>query len=268
MAGRLGNHAVLASRVGQDRLGDGLIEKLKAFPVDTNLIQRDPNLPTGQVTVEVDIEGQPSYCIHQDVAWDAFELSPSWGELALQADAVCFSTLAQRSPTSRATIESFVLATRKDCMRVLDVNLRYPFVSEDSIRWSLSHSSVLKVNESELSTVAQLLGLRTRPSTDLSRARVDTLMTAFPLALVCVTLGSGGSLLVATDSHYRHTGVPVLVKDTVGAGDSFLATVTHYALQDAPLAEISEAANRNGAWVASQAAAIPAVWPPLPHLHT
>ena len=262
MTGRLGSNAVLASRVGSDEGGTRIVKELAAFPVDTNFIQRDPLLPTGTVTVAIDKQGQPAYCIHDNVAWDAFEFSPAWSQLALEADAVCFGTLAQRSPLSKATIGKFLATARKRSLRVLDLNLRYPFVTEETIKWSLAQASVLKVSEEELQTVFKLLNLRTRPSIDKWRASVDNLMSVFPLSLVCVTFGSAGSLIVSNHGHHRHPGIPTNVVDTVGAGDAFLATVTHLALQDASLAEISDAANRNGAWVASQAAAIPNHWPP------
>jgi fructokinase len=79
-----------------------------------------------------------------------------------------------------------------------------------------------------------------------------------------VTFGSAGSLIVSNHGYYRHPGIATKVVDTVGAGDAFLATVTHLALADASLAEMSEAANRNAAWVASQAAAVPPIWSPHP----
>jgi fructokinase len=262
MAGRLGSDAVLASRIGSDDRGKRIVKALAAYPINTSFIQSDPLLPTGQVTVAINSEGQPAYSIEGNVAWDAFEFTHQWAQLARDADAVCFGTLAQRSALSKATIENFLSSTRKGCLRVLDLNLRYPFVSEVSIRWSLTQASVFKVNEEELDIVSALLNLRTRPSKDACRATIDTLMSAFPLSLVCVTFGSAGSLIVSNHGHYRHPGIATNVVDTVGAGDAFLATVTHLALVDASLAEISEAANRNGAWVAAQAAAIPGTWPP------
>ena len=262
MAGRLGSDAVLASRIGSDDPGKRILEELAAYPVNTGFIQLDPLLPTGQVTVAFDNEGQPAYSIAENVAWDAFEFTQQWAQLAHDADAVCFGTLAQRSALSQATIEKFISSTRQKCLRVLDLNLRYPFVNESSIRWSLTQASLLKVNEEELNIISALLGLRTRPSKDVCRAAVETLMGAFPLSLVCVTFGSAGSLIVSNHGSCRHPGIATRVVDTVGAGDAFLATVTHLALADASLAEISEAANRNGAWVASQAAAIPPIWSP------
>ncbi len=262
MAGRLGSNAVLASRIGSDERGTRILEELATLPVNTNFVQSDPVLPTGRVTVAIDGEGQPAYCIHPNVAWDAFEFSPAWSQLAQNADAVCFGTLAQRSSLSRATIQEFLATTRKGCLRVLDLNLRYPFVNEEIIRWSLMQASLLKVNDEELKIISGLLGLRTHPSRDELRACVETIMSVFPLSMVCVTLGSAGSLIVSAQGHHRYAGIATRVVDTVGAGDAFLATVTHLALKGATLVEISEAANRNAAWVASHAAAIPNHWPP------
>jgi fructokinase len=51
----------------------------------------------------------------------------------------------------------------------------------------------------------------------------------------------------------------VKVADTIGAGDAFTAALTHYLLRGAGLATLSEAGNRWGAWVASQAGAMPAL---------
>jgi fructokinase len=259
MAGRLDDHAILASRIGADDLGSLILSEIVELPVDPSFIQKDCELPTGTVTVEVNPEGQPAYCIHENVAWDAFELTPQWQNLATEADAVCFGTLAQRSRASRTTIQAFISSTRKNCLRVFDMNLRHPFFSEDIIRWSLNHSSLLKVNEDELKVVFKLLDLSIPSGGEMWRGAADTLMTRFPLKMVCLTLGSEGSLIVTGSGYYRHPGIPTAVIDTVGAGDAFLATITHYALQGTSLKEMSIAANRNGAWVASQAAAIPSL---------
>jgi fructokinase len=55
----------------------------------------------------------------------------------------------------------------------------------------------------------------------------------------------------------EHPGFHVRVADTVGAGDAFTATLVHHCLQGASLEIISEAANRVGAWVATQIGATP-----------
>ncbi|MHB1023205.1 MAG: carbohydrate kinase family protein [Acidobacteriaceae bacterium] len=264
MAGRLGSHAVLASRVGKDDLGRRYCREVAAFPVDLSHMQVDPVLPTSTVSVAVGAEGQPRYTIHEKIAWDAFEFTEDWHELAQQADAVCFGTLAQRSDKSRTTVQSFLAVTKAECLHVFDLNLRPPYISVETIHWSLQHASLVKLNDEELPQVLELLGLPIPPpSTEEENwlAAARTLREAFSLKLVCLTLGSNGSLLVAAEEYHRHSGIHAKVADTVGAGDAFLAAITHYALQGASLAEMNEAANRCAAWVASQFGAIPAGWP-------
>jgi fructokinase len=262
MAGRLGNDAILASRIGADDLGDRMLDTLSPLPVDTSFLQKDALLPTGTVTVKVTPEGQPSYCIHEGVAWDALQMTHAWKDLAAEADAACFGSVAQRGALSRSTIQDFISYTREDCLRVFDINLRPPFLSKEVVRWSVEHASMLKLNDEELTTVFDLLGFPLPSAKDRHRASLEVLMTAFPLYMICLTLGSEGSLIVSRNGHYRHAGVPTAVIDTVGAGDAFLATVIHCVLHGASLAETSEAANRHASWIASQASAIPETWPP------
>jgi fructokinase len=126
MASRLGVHGIIASRVGEDEPGEAVRALLGELPVDARFLQTDAQLPTGTVSVEV-CHGQPSYRIHEPVAWDALEWGPAWAELALRADAVCWGTLAQRSAQSASTIQAFLDATQTACLRVFDVNLREPF---------------------------------------------------------------------------------------------------------------------------------------------
>ena len=133
MAARLGNNGVAATRIGTDPLGREAMAFLNTTPLDTQYIQEDFSRVTGSVTVALE-DGQPRYTIHEPVAWDFLEFTPHWLALAEQADAVCFGTLAQRSPASRRTIESFLHETRPECVRIFDVNLRAPFFNAGDCR--------------------------------------------------------------------------------------------------------------------------------------
>ena len=268
MSARLGSSAVIASRIGKDDLGRDALAYLAPLPVDLSLIQTDTKQPTGSVSVTLSA-GQAEYVIHEPVAWDLLEFTPQWRDLAAQADAVCYGTLAQREAQSRQTIQAFLAATRPECSRVFDVNLRRPFYSAEVIEQSLLLATVLKLNDAELPLVLDLLGLmRTglsentdddgdgpNPATLLAGARL--LLRNFDLEMVCVTLGGQGSLLVAHDGEDRHPGVKTDIVDTIGAGDAFTAALTHFFLQGAPLPVLNEAGNRWGSWAASQAGAMP-----------
>lgn len=259
MAGRLGNHAIVLSRIGRDELGRRAVETLAPLSADESYLQIDPLHETGRVTVDLK-DGQPEYVIHQPAAWDAMELSDEWVQLAARADAICFGTLAQRSAESRQTIQTLAAETPSACLRVFDVNLRVPFYTVEVLEESLELATVVKMNDLELPQVLGLLGITADAQTTAGALRVGAgrLLGEFPgLQMVAVTRGGHGSLLVRRDEWHEHSGVPVQVVDTIGAGDAFTAAMTHYLLRGANLRTLNEAGNRWGSWVASQSGAMP-----------
>ena len=260
MAARLGDHGAVATRIGTDPLGRDAMAFLTATPLDAGYIQEDFSRVTGTVTVALE-QGQPHYIIHEPVAWDFLEFTPHWLALAEQADAVCFGTLAQRSPASRRTIESFLHETRPECVRIFDVNLRPPFFTPEIVEKSLELATIFKLNADEMPQVLSLLDFPdaagTTPDFLLNGAR--QIIDQFPVQLVAITLGAHGSLLVTRKEVDRHPGYPVELVDAVGAGDAFAAALTHYYLRGAPLSRLNAAGNRWGSWVASHAGAMPAL---------
>ncbi len=259
MAGRLGNHAAILSRIGRDDLGRKAVDILDPLPADTSFLEVDPVHETGKVTVALN-NGQPQFTIHQPSAWDFLELSDDWVQLAERADAICFGSLAQRAHESRQTIQTLAAQASASCIRVFDVNLRAPFFSGEVIQESLELATVMKMNDAEVPQVLGLLGLPEFEGTpqDQLRLGAQRLLDEFPtLQMVAITRGANGSLLVARDEWNEHPGHPVKVADTIGAGDSFTAALTHYMLRGADLATLNEAGNRWGGWMATQSGAMP-----------
>jgi fructokinase len=264
MAGRLGSHAAILSRIGRDDLGRQAVAVLDPLEADTEYLQVDPAHETGRVTVELEA-GQPSYVIHEPAAWDFMELNDEWVRLAERADAICFGSLAQRGLESRQTIQTLVAQACSACVRVFDVNLRAPFYSSEVLQESLELATVMKLNDAEMPVVLNLLGLPAREPDDpmALRAGAERVLAEFPmLRMAAVTRGGSGSLLVTRDAWHEHPGIATRVADTIGAGDAFTAALTHYLLRGAGLdskglAMLNEAGNRWGAWVASQQGAMP-----------
>jgi fructokinase len=249
----LGDRALVASRVGRDRLGNAAARRLTRLGLPTTFLQVDKRHPTGTVNVTVDAQGQPQFEIMEKVAWDYFEWTTQWQDLAAEADAVCFGSLAQRSAQSRATILGFLEALRPDTLRIFDVNLRQAFFSRDVLSESAGRADVMKLNEDEIMRVTELLGGRADDQAGAAR----WLRKKYGLKLVCVTRGGKGSLLVTPDGADEHPGYPVKVQDTVGAGDAFTAALVHKYLRKASLRVMNAAANQLGSWVASQVGATP-----------
>jgi fructokinase len=259
MAGRLGNHAAVLSRIGRDDLGREAVHLLDPLPSDTSFLQIDPSHETGRVTVSLN-EGQPAYTIHHPAAWDFMELTDEWVRLAERADAICFGSLAQRSIESRQTIQTLAAQASSRCVRIFDVNLRPPFFSSEVIQESLELATVFKMNDTEVPQVLALLGMPAEDNVyeDSLRRSAERLLMEFPtLQMVAITCGWNGSLLVTPDQWHRHAGFSIKVGDTIGAGDAFTAALAHYLLRGAELPVLNEAGNRWGSWVASQSGAMP-----------
>lgn len=261
MAGRLGNHAAILSRIGRDDLGRKAVDRLDPLPADTSFLEVDPLHATGRVTVEF-ANDQPQYTIHQPAAWDFMELTDEWVRLAERADAICFGSLAQRCLESRQTIQTLAAQASAACIRIFDVNLRAPFYSGEVIQESLELATVVKMNDAEVPLVLGMLGLPVddEPAVDRLRLGALRLLEEFPtLEMVAVTRGGYGSLLVTREEWNEHPGFPVKVADTIGAGDAFAAAMTHYMLHGSDLTTLNEAGNQWGGWVASQSGAMPAL---------
>jgi len=251
----LGEEGVVASRIGDDELGAEVESRLKSLGLDTSHLQRCTMHPTGTVKVQLGSDGQPRFEITKSVAWDFIEWTPELKALAARADAVCFGSLAQREPASRATIQQFLRATRQGSVRVFDVNLRQAFYSPDVLEASAKSATILKLNHEEVPLV-----MRALHAPELAeRGAAEWMCERFGLKLVCITRGGAGSMLVSPSGHHEHAGYLVQVADTVGAGDAFTATMVHHYLRGSDLATMNDAANRMGAWVASKSGATPPI---------
>lgn len=125
----------------------------------THLLQR-VDFPTGTVQVELDARGVPRYDIRTGVAWDNIPYTDALDALAERTRAVCFGSLAQRSPVSRETIARFLdrMPDDGDRYRIFDINLRQDFYTKEVIERSLEKCNVLKINDEELVIVNRLFG--------------------------------------------------------------------------------------------------------------
>jgi fructokinase len=242
----------MVGSVGRDDLGRRAIELLKSHSVDTSCVSTAA-FATGQVLVSLDEAGQPSFDIATETAWDYLAWSNELEKLAVRANAVCFGTLAQRSAVSRETIRKFVRATRPECLRILDINLRPPYWDDEVVRESFALANVLKCNDMEMKVLSET-GSSIRTHDELIASLLDT----HRLQLVAVTRGADGAALIsAAGARSDRPGQATHVVDTVGAGDAFTAALAIGMLNGASLSDINSWANRVASFVCTQAGATP-----------
>lgn len=251
-AGQLGCQALVCSRVGNDEDGRELLTLLAARGLVVDFIQQDAEHRTGTVTVDTSRPDHPQFTIHEDVAWDHLQYTPAWEQLTQQASAICFGSLAQRSPTSRQTIHHMLADARENCLLVFDVNLRQQYYDKDIIASSLQAAGCLKLNDAEVAVLAEMFDVPAKHAEFAPR-----LAERFGLDAVCITRGGDGCLLYADGETIDEAGRPVEVVDAVGAGDAFTAAWIHTRLAGRSPREQAAFANRVGGLVASHAGAMP-----------
>jgi fructokinase len=238
-----------ASSVGSDRSGDELVEFLKQGDLfSPDLIQRDDRYPTCEVLVELDENQHATYIIPQPVSWDDIELSSFLEHAAVHTSAIVFGSLACRAEVSRNTLLNLLEETR--ALKIFDVNLRAPHYTLETIETLAARADVVKMNEDE----AQLL--IGGSSNDLKEL-INEFRSKYHPKTICITRGEHGAIVWHDQKFYENPGCAVKVGDTVGAGDSFLATFVAGLLRNEPMQQLIDKACFVGSFVASQRGANP-----------
>jgi fructokinase len=246
---RLGCRALPVSRVGADFLGDETLRRLKDAGVATELVQIDPDAPTGAVVVALNDAGDASYTILQPVAWDAIEETPQLDREAAAAAALVYGTLATRSAGNAALLAKLLEAVP---FSLCDVNLRQPHDDPgNALKWA-ARASVIKLNEEELQQLAPEAGERA----DIAE-RVAALSRKTGVQTIVVTRGGDGAALLHDGRVIQRPSPKVKVADTVGAGDAFTAAFLDGLLKGGDPEHALDDALRLGAFVASRHGAQP-----------
>jgi fructokinase len=245
----LGCESILVSKVGNDALGERIVKKMKELGMSTKYLQVDDNYPTGKVNVKLDPSGYPSYKIAEPAAWDFVEINDSLIDISRRVDAFVFGTLCQRNLVSSKTIE--VLRKLSPC-NIFDINLRTPYLNREVVESSLIDSQIVKLNEDEFRQLSDWFHLLDDP-----KPGIEKIADKFDCRSICITHGSNGSTLWHNGKWVNHKGFRVNIKDTIGAGDAFLAALLFKLLTGDNIHEVLDFANAVGAYVVMHNGATP-----------
>lgn len=239
---------LFASRIGVDDPGNRLLEFLKENGLYSSLIQQDDDLPTCEVTVQLDKDGQATYIIPEPVSWDNIQTETALTEAAEQAKAIIFGSLASRESVTRDTLLNVLDETT--ALKVFDVNLRPPHYSLSTIETFAAKADVLKMNEDE----AILLS---GSGNNSLKDSIITFQKMYHPQTICVTRGANGAIVWHDHEFFEHPGFKITVADTVGAGDAFLAAFVVGLVNQLPMPQILEKSCATGAFVAGKRGANP-----------
>ena len=252
-AAQFGLDTIAISALGEDKLAEETIDALKEHNLNY-LMPRVP-YPTGTVQVTLTGDGIPTYDIKENVAWDNIPLTDEMLEIAKNARAVCFGSLAQRNVVSRENIHKFLDATPDDCVKIFDINLRQQFYSKEVIKESLKRCNILKINDEELVLIGRMFGY---PGLDIEN-KCWLILGKYNLDMLVLTCRTNGSYVFTPGQMSFQETPKVEVADTVGAGDSFTGSFVGSILNGKPVPEAHKTAVQVSAFVCTQNGAMPEV---------
>lgn len=214
----LGVDVAMISSVGDDQNGHGILKYLKDNSLESSYIQKDTDHPTGNVIVTLDENGSASYEIFKPVAWDNILLNTANIKLVSNSGVFVFGSLVCRESVSRKTL--FKLIEQAN-YKVFDVNLRPPDYTMKIVLELMKKADFIKMNDEEIDEICEALGHEKIALED----QIAFIAKETNTKTICVTKGGEGAVLYQNNKFYYNHGYEVVVEDTVGAGDSFLATL-------------------------------------------
>ncbi|OXG08960.1 fructokinase [Flavobacterium araucananum] len=215
----LGCDVAMISCVGNDNDGDAIIDHIKKVGLETTTIIKSEDFATGLVDVTLNETGSASYIIHYPSAWDKIVLNDVARNTVDNADVLIYGSLVCRDEVSRKSLQELL---ETDVYKVFDVNLRKPHYTYEILDELMQSADFIKFNDEELLEISTALQ---SPFTTLED-NINFIVQHTKASGICVTKGKDGALLLWEGKLYENAGYPIIVADTVGAGDSFLAALT------------------------------------------
>jgi fructokinase len=262
---QLGVSVSLISAVGRDPLGDEILAVARDKNVNTEFVARVRiGLPTGTVLVTVDAKGNATYELVQPAAWDEIEVSAEALKAVARARALTFGSLAGRSPYNLQQLDHLLAV--EGPMKFFDVNLRPPFVDPGLVMDLAQHADVIKLNDGEVGRLAAWIQTgEMQPATPRTKEEVsqacEIIADQAGVERICVTMAEEGAALWERGDLVTAPAPKVIVKDTVGAGDAFMAGLMVGLTRGMDKRKVLENACKLGAFVASHHGATPLLPP-------
>jgi fructokinase len=208
---RMGNEVKFMSRAGTDEFGEEILNLAQTEKLQKE-IQKDNKIKTGIVSVQFE-DDEPLYTIEEDVAWNNI----LYREVK-DIKHLIYGSLATFKESNRKVFKQ-LRRENKPAICICDLNLRAPFYDDKHIIFCLKNADLLKVNEEEWNVI---LTLYSKPE----KVLIEYFRSDYDILGVIVTRGNRGAsyLSVQEKIHVKSEKISDKeFKDTIGAGDGFLA---------------------------------------------
>jgi len=239
--GNLGGKPYVVSMLGQDAAGKQIEKYLGGLQLPTDYLQFVESGTTGYCLNMVDADDERTFFTYQGCQGD-FPSDLSASELAASVDCVYVTGyFLGREETCRQTLAFLEqwrgLGHRKPV--IFDPGPLVNKVAREYLLRMLQLSDWLLPNIHELTIIASMFDVRQDPVLWLRDHGCDK---------VVVKQGASGATAYTPDAVIKADSFAVKVKDTTGAGDSFIGGFIYGLLQGAPLDKALEWATACGAY--------------------
>jgi len=204
----------LVSKLGKDDLGRVLFDFLISKGISSRFVEWDDHHQTGEVQVSLG-NGVPDYTIKESCAWDYIQPDVMVLDALRQNGVIIYGSLSSRSKMSAETLDIYLEVAK---LRILDLNLRKPFIDTHRIETLLESADLLKVSEEELQFLTSNLE-RNTPLVD----RMKSISIRYQIPEMVCTMGGEGAWYWSENEEIFQPAFQVKVLDTVGCGDAFLS---------------------------------------------
>lgn len=244
-----GEQTALITKIGNDEKGRELRNVFATRGLCIDFFQVDHQYGTGRVFASPNHSNEVEYDIVFPSAWDFISLEEQSRKLVSQSKYFVYGSLAARHKVSRDTLYALLDLAHH---RVLDINLRAPHFEKETIAYLLATAQTAKLNLAELELITGWYG-----SAKTIKEAMQWLQDEFFIDTIIVTRGADGAIVYSGGQFYEHTGYEVIVEDTIGSGDAFLAAFLSSLTTENNIPEALFHASRLGAFIATQSGACP-----------
>src|SRR5215470_18901440 len=218
---RLGQRAALVTQIGADDYGVLIRTHLESNGVDV-ILAGPAGQPTSRALATLDAHGAASY--EFDLSWDVRGLRLAEGSAAMHMG----SLGVMLAPGGEQVLRLAESASRgSDVVISYDPNVR-PSVTPDRravaavVERAAACAHIVKMSDEDLAFLF--------PGTSPAPLAERLLGGDRPTQLLVVTKGRDGATVVTRSARFAVPAVPVVVVDTVGAGDTFTAALAEAGL--------------------------------------
>ncbi len=231
MLSNYGKKTGFIGKIGNDQFGNILKLTIENIGIDTKGLIIDKNFNTTLAFVHTMADGDRDFSFYRTLGADCMLNEDEINENLIKNYKIFhFGTLSMTNKTCfLATKKALDIAKSNNLLITFDPNLRPPLWeslsdAKEKINFGLSYCDILKISEEELEFLTN--------EKDIEKG-VSIIKNKYNIKLIVVTMGKNGSY-----AFYNNINVfasPFLMPNTIettGAGDTFMASVINYVLDN------------------------------------